>query len=268
LLAGRPIAVQTVDGRITVRRAVVADVAARILYSDLLPEASVPPKLRDDLDKFTWDLPTVKVNYRLSAPVPWTAQSARGAGVVHLGGDADTFVHTCADLDTGRLPDSPYLLIGQTTTADPSRSPAGTEALWAYSHLPRGITDDGSADLLAKRIDAVIEQHAPGFGRLILDRDVQRPSDFAAGNASLGPAAVNGGTMQLFQQLVFRPTAGLGGPRTVVPGVYLGSAAIHPGGGVHGACGWLAARAALRDSAATAFLRRRATSALLQRLYR
>ena len=268
LLAGRPIAVQTVDGRITVRRAVIADVAATILYDDLLPEASVPPKLRVDLDRFTWDLPTVKVNYRLSAPVPWTAQSARGAGVVHLGGDADTFVHTCADLDTGRLPDSPYLLIGQTTTADPSRSPAGTEALWAYSHLPRGITDDGSADLLAKRIDAVIEQHAPGFGELKLDRDVQRPSDFTAGNASLGPAAVNGGTMQLFQQLVFRPTAGLGGPRTVVPGVYLGSAAIHPGGGVHGACGWLAARAALRDSAATAFLRRRATSALLQRLYR
>jgi phytoene dehydrogenase-like protein len=266
--AGRPVAVQTVDGRATVRRAVIADVSAKILYDELLSKASIPPRLRDDLDKFTWDLPTVKVNYRLSRAVPWTARHARSAGVVHLGGDADAFVHTCADLDTGRLPEAPFLLVGQTSTADPTRSPAGTEALWAYSHLPREITDDGSAELLAKRIDSVLEQHAPGFGPLVLDREVQRPGDFAAANASLGPAAVNGGTMQLFQQLVLRPVPGLGGPRTVVPGLYLGSAAIHPGGGVHGSCGWLAARAALRDSGPTSALRRRAMSALLQRLYR
>ena len=263
LSGGRPVAVQTIDGRVTVRRAVIADTSAPALYGELLPAASVPAGL---LDRFDWDLPTVKVNYRVSAPVPWTASSARGAAVVHLGGDADTFVHTNADLDTGRLPEAPFLLIGQTSTADPTRSPAGTEALWTYSHLPRGITDDDSAELLAKRIDAVIEQHAPGFGGLVLDREVQRPSDFVAGNANLGSGSLNGGTMQLHQQLVFRPAAGLGGPRTVVPGVYLGSAAIHPGGGVHGACGRLAARAALRDATPTGALRRRATSALARRL--
>src|SRR6266545_1307440 len=203
--------------------------------------------------------------------------AGRAAGVVTASGGrvvvlravvADTFVPTCADLETGRVPAAPFLLVGQTTTADPTRSPAGTEALWVYSHLPRGVYDDGAADLLADRMQAILERHAPGFAELVLDRDLQRPRDFEAGNARLGFGALNGGTAQLFQQLVFRPAAGLGGPRTPVPGLYLGSAAIHPGGGVHGACGWLAARAALRDHRPTGALRRRASTALLDRLYR
>ena len=97
---------------------------------------------------------------------------------------------------------------------------------------------------------------------------MQRPSDFTAGNASLGLGALNGGTTQIFQQLIFRPTVGLGGPRTVVNGLYLGSAAIYPGGGVHGAPGWLAARAALRDNTSLGALTRHPKSALLARLYR
>lgn len=265
--AGRATAVRTAGGtRIEARRAVIADVSAPQLYDDLLPAAVIPAGLRQDLDRFAWDLPTVKVNYRLSAPVPWLASPARGAGVVHLGGDADELVHTCADLETGRLPSAPFLLAGQTTTADPSRSPAGTEALWVYSHLPRGVADDASADRLAGRIDRTLERHAPGLGGLVLDREVQRPGDFAAGNAAMGPGALGGGTAQLFQQLVFRPATGLGGPRTVVGGLFLGSAAIHPGSGVHGACGWLAARSALRDAGPIGALRRRAASALVSRL--
>ncbi len=267
--AGRAAGVISASGgRVVVLRAVVADTSAPVLYDELLPAAMVPAGLRRELDRFAWDLPTVKLNYRLSAPMPWTARNARASGVVHLGGDADTFVHTCADLETGRVPAAPFLLVGQTTTADPTRSPAGTEALWVYSHLPRGVYDDGAADLLADRMQAILERHAPGFAELVLDRDLQRPRDFEAGNASLGFGALNGGTAQLFQQLVFRPAAGLGGARTPVPGLYLGSAAIHPGGGVHGACGWLAARAALRDHRPTGALRRRASTALLDWLYR
>ncbi len=255
-------------GRVVVRRAVLTDVSAPVLYYELLPDATVPAKLRSDLTRYAWDLPTVKVNYRLSAPVPWTARHARTAGVVHLGGDADALVHNCADLDTGRLPSSPMLLVGQTTTGDPSRSPDGTEALWAYSHLPRDVADDQSAEQLAGRIDRMLDKYAPGFGDLVLDREVQRPSDFTAGNASLGLGALNGGTTQLFQQLVFRPVPGLGGPRTIVNGLFLASAAIHPGGGVHGAPGWLAARAALHDNTALGSLTRHPKSALLTRFYR
>ena len=266
--AGRASAVRTAGGgRVLVRRAVLADVSAPVLYDELLPAATVPAKLRADLQRFGWDLPTVKVNYRLSGPVPWRAAGARTSGVVHLGGDADALVRTGADLETGRVPTAPFLLAGQTTTADPTRSPAGTEALWVYSHLPRGIADDAAADQLAARIDETLEHHAPGFTGLVLDREVQRPGALAAANGNLALGALGGGTSQVFQQLVFRPTVGIGGPRTVVGGVYLGSAAVHPGPGVHGACGWLAARAALADHGGLGRVRRRATSALLGRLY-
>lgn len=267
--AGRVKAVRTASGeQISVRRAVIADVSAPILYGELLPSASVPSGLRRDLDNYEWDYPTVKLNYRLSGPIPWRAAEPRSAGVVHLGGTADELVHTSADLDTGRLPEAPFLLIGQTSKADPSRSPAGTEAVWAYTHLPRGIADDEAAEEIARRADRLIERHAPGFLGLVLDRDLQRPSDLSAANASLGLGALGNGTTQLHQQLIFRPTVGLGSPRTVVNGLYLGSAAIHPGPGVHGACGHLAARTALRDASLLGSVTRFPTTAALRHLQR
>jgi len=267
--AGKVTAVRTASGEtISVRRAVIADVSAQALYGELLPSASVPAGLRRDLENFEWDYPTVKLNYRLSGPIQWRAAQAREAGVVHLGGTADELVHVGADLDTGRLPTAPFLLIGQTTKADASRSPGGQEAVWAYSHLPRGVADDASAEKLAGRMDRAIERHAPGFLDLVIDRDLQRPSDFVHANASLGLGALGGGTAQLHQQLIFRPTIGLGSPRTVVSGLYLGSSAIHPGPGVHGACGYLAARAALRDASLLGPLTRIPTTAALRHLQR
>ncbi|TDU83256.1 phytoene dehydrogenase-like protein [Kribbella voronezhensis] len=266
---GKVTGVRTASGeRVAVRRAVIADVSAPMLYGELLPEASVPAGLRRDLENFEWDYPTVKLNYRLSGPIPWQAEAARSAGVVHLGGTADDLVHTSADLETGRVPTEPFLLIGQTTKADPSRSPAGSEAVWAYSHLPRGLADDAAAEKLAGRMDRAIERYAPGFLDLVVDRDLQRPSDLAAANASLALGALGGGTTQLHQQLIFRPTIGLGSPRTVVSGLYLGSSAIHPGPGVHGACGHLAARTALRDASALGALTRTPATAALRHLQR
>ncbi|WBQ07883.1 phytoene desaturase family protein [Kribbella sp. CA-293567] len=267
--AGQVTAVRTAGGEtIGVRRAVIADVSAQTLYGELLPPACVPAGLRRDLENFEWDYPTVKLNYQLSGPIPWRAAEAREAGVVHLGGTADDLVHVGADLDTGRLPTTPFLLIGQTTKADSSRSPAGTEAVWAYSHLPRGVTDDAEAEKLAGRMDRAIERHAPGFLELITARDLQRPSDFIEANASLGLGALGGGTTQLHQQLIFRPTVGLGSPRTVVAGLYLGSSAIHPGPGVHGGCGHLAARTALRDASLLGPLTRIPATAALRHLQR
>jgi phytoene dehydrogenase-like protein len=261
--------VRTASGeRVAVSRAVIADVSAPALYRDLLPSATLPAGLAADLERFEWDYPTVKVNYRLSGPIPWLAKEAHTAGVVHVGGTADGLVHTSADLDTGRLPSAPFLLIGQTTKSDPTRSPAGMEAVWAYSHLPRGIADDPSAEKLGDRMDRLIERYAPGFSGLVLDRDLQRPSDLEAANASLGLGALGGGTTQLHQQLVFRPTIGLGSPRTYVTGLYLGSSAIHPGPGVHGACGHLAARTALRDASLVGPLTRILPTTILRHLQR
>jgi len=268
--SGRVTGVRTASGEtVAVSRAVIADTSAPALYRSLLPEATIPAGLRRDLDeRFEWDYPTVKLNFRLSGPVPWRSPEARSAGVVHLGGTADDLVHLSADLDTGRLPSQPFLLIGQTTKSDPTRSPAGTEAVWAYSHLPRGISDDESAEKLAGRMERAIERFAPGFSELILARDLQRPSALESGNAALGFGALGGGTMQLHQQLVFRPTIGLGSPRTFVTGLYLGSSAIHPGGGVHGACGHLAARTALRDASVIGPLTRTLPAAALRHLQR
>jgi phytoene dehydrogenase-like protein len=130
------------------------------------------------------------------------------------------------------------------------------------------MADDAEAEKLAGRMDRAIERHAPGFLDLIIARDLQRPSDFAQANESLGLGALGGGTAQLHQQLIFRPTIGLGSPRTVVSGLYLGSSAIHPGPGVHGACGHLAARAALRDASLLGPLTRIPTTAALRHLQR
>jgi phytoene dehydrogenase-like protein len=266
---GKAVGVRTASGAtVHAARAVVGDVAATSLYRQLLRPTDLPSGLLDELESFEWDLPTVKVNYRLQSDPPWTAQAARGAGVVHVGADANGLVHWSADLATGRIPRTPFALVGQMSAIDETRSPAGTQALWAYSHLPRDVTDDASAIELAKRIDEMLESHAPGFAAQVIDRDVQTPACLMAENANLVGGALGGGTSQLFQQLVFRPVTGVGGPRTVIDHLYLGSAAIHPGGGVHGACGALAARAALADSRRLGALRRRASSAVLDRFYR
>jgi len=266
---GRVTGVHTAAGlHVRVRRAVVADVSAPALYGDLLPADALPSRLRDDLTRFAWDTPVLKVNWALDGPIPWRAPGVAGAGTVHLGADVAGLVRWDADLETGVLPDTPFMLFGQMTTSDPARSPVGTESAWAYTHLPRDVTDDALADELAARVDATLETYAPGFAGRVLARHVQRPGDLQSADANLHGGAVNGGTAQLFQQLVFRPVPGLGRPETVVRGLYLGSAAAHPGGGVHGVCGWLAARAALADQRALGVVRRGVRSGALELIYR
>lgn len=241
--------VETANGRrIAVRRAVIADTSAPALYDELLGPAHVPPGLRSRLGAFVWDLPTVKLNYRLSGPMPWTAQQAMGAGVVHVGRDVPGLVQWSAELEAGLVPEHPFALVGQMTSIDASRSPSGTETLWLYTHLPRGVTDEAAVQRLSDNSAAMLDRFAPGWRDLVIESSRQGPSDLEEADDNLGSGAVGGGTQQLFQQALWRPVTGFGGPRTHVRGLYLGSAAIHPGGGVHGACGHLAARAALADA--------------------
>ena len=244
---GRAVGVRLGDGsRIGVSRAVLADVPAPALYCDLVGEALLPKRLRVDLDRFQWDSATIKLNWALDRPVPWANDGVRGAGTVHLGVDVDGFVDFSADLTVGRPPEHPFLLFGQMTVSDFSRSPAGTESAWAYSHVPREIDWSGTTlDRQVERMEAAVERVAPGFGDAVSARHVQSPSDLEGANRSLVGGAINAGTSGLHQQLVFRPTPGLGRPETFISGLYLAGASAHPGGGVHGACGWNAARAAL-----------------------
>jgi phytoene dehydrogenase-like protein len=261
---GRAVAVHTADGStVKVRKAVVADTSAPRLFRDLLPPHSVPSGLLRSLDNFVWDTPVLKINYALDSAIPWHSKSLNEAGTVHLGADHDGLVRWMADLNTKTVPRRPFMLFGQMTTADPTRSPVGTESAWAYTHLPRGVADDESADRLSEAVDLVLEEHAPGFSDRIVGKTIQRPSDLEASDANLHTGAVNGGTSQLYQQLIFRPAPGFGRAETPVQNVYLGSAGATPGGGVHGICGRNAAKAALAGAGARGWPRRRLTRAAL-----
>jgi phytoene dehydrogenase-like protein len=228
---------------------VLADVPAPVLYRRLVGEAHLPARLVADLDGFRYDHPTVKVDWALSARVPWREPAVGDAGTVHLGVDLDGLTRYAADLATGTRPDHPFLLVGQMTTADRGRSPAGTESLWAYTHLPDSYGGLGASDERIVRhvalIERVLEEHAPGFGSLIRGRYVQGPADLARENPSLPGGALSGGTAAASQQLMFRPVPGLGRADTPIDRLYLAGASAHPGGGVHGAPGGNAARAAL-----------------------
>jgi phytoene dehydrogenase-like protein len=264
---GRATGVTTSGGRtVRARRAIVANVAAPQLFCHMLPRDAVPATLLRYLEHYVWDPPVVKVNYTLDGRIPWRAENLRSAGTVHLGADGYGLVRWMADVNTRVVPERPFMLLGQTTTADPSRSPAGTESVWAYTHLPRNVADDTSADRLAASVDRVIEEHAPGFGSQIVGRFVQRPSDLEASDANLHMGAVNGGTSQLQQMLIFRPAPGMGRPETPIERLYLGSASATPGGSVHGACGRNAANAALAANRVIGWPRRKLNRAMVSLL--
>lgn len=255
--------------RIGARYAVIADVPAPVLYEQLIGPARLPDRLVEDLQSFQWDAPTLKLNWALDAAIPWRNRQLAGAGTVHLGVDLDGLTRYAADLAVRRPPEQPFVLLGQMTVADASRSPAGTESVWAYTHLPHGV--EPNQDVIAeqsRRVEDLIERHAPGFGALIRGRAVQSPTALSAENPSLVHGAINGGTAQLHQQLIFRPVPGLGGASTPIDRLFLGSSSAHPGGGVHGACGSNAAIAALRRAGRFGRTRRRLIEAGMRRIYR
>ncbi|PSM45131.1 FAD-dependent oxidoreductase [Streptomyces dioscori] len=256
---GRAVAVRTAGGEtVSAARAVLADVSAPALYGELVDRDDLPPQVLADLRRFQWDFATFKVDWALDGSVPWQAPEAVGAGTVHLADGVDELTRFAAQVAMGQVPDRPFALFGQMTTADPTRSPEGTESAWAYTHVPHHIKGDAGDDgltgswdtkeqeLMADRVERQVERFAPGFRSLIRARRVLAPPTLQALDANLHGGAINGGTTALHQQLFFRPVPGTGRPETPVKGLYLASASAHPGGGVHGAPGSNAARAALR----------------------
>jgi len=255
---GRAVAVRTRDGeRFAARHAVIADVAAPSLYGRLLPAEAVPARTRTAMASFEMDPGTVKVDWALEGPVPWAAPPPYAAGTVHVADSVEQMALAMHQVSSQTIPAAPFLLTGQMTTTDPTRSPAGTESLWAYTHVPqqirgdagdgsvRGVWDRDDCERFADRMQARMEQLAPGFGSHVRARRVLGPRELEARDANLIGGGLNGGTAQIHQQLVFRPVPGLGRAETGVSGLYLGSASAHPGGGVHGAPGSNAARAAI-----------------------
>jgi phytoene dehydrogenase-like protein len=256
---GRAVAAITAGGeRFPARHAVLADVPATSLYGGLVGWEHLPRLLADDVRRFQWDWSTIKFDWALRGPIPWAAKEVGQAGTVHLADSLDALTQFSADMAMGRVPARPFLLLGQLTTCDPTRSPPGTEVVYGYTHVPRtvrGDAGDGSVrgtwdaeDLMAfaERVEAVVEDYAPGFRSLIGGRHQLGPSGLHEHDPSMVGGALNGGTASIHQQLVFRPVPGLGRSETPIGGLYLASSSAHPGGGVHGACGANAARAALK----------------------
>ncbi|MFE1050719.1 phytoene desaturase family protein [Streptomyces olivaceus] len=257
--ARRAAGVRTADGEtVTARRAVLADVSVPALYGGLVAPADLPDQVLTDVRRFQWDFATFKVDWALDGPVPWRCEQAAGAGTVHLADGLDELTRFAAQIAMRQVPDRPFSLFGQMTTSDPSRSPRGTESAWAYTHVPHhiradageeGITgswDSRERELMADRVERHVERFAPGFRALVRARRVLAPPTLQAMDANLEGGAINGGTTAMHQQLVFRPVPGTGRPETPVAGLFLASSGAHPGGGVHGAPGANAARAALR----------------------
>lgn len=256
---GQAVGVRTATDRVRARRAVIADVAAPHLFGRLLRPSDVPARVARGMRRFEMDPGTVKVDWALDGPIAWLTEPAYAPGTVHIGDSVGQMQEALSQVWSGLVPAAPFMLTGQMTTSDPTRSPAGTESFWAYTHVPqqtrgdaagsdspiRGTWDADDRERMADRMQARMEKYAPGFSDRILARRVLGPRELEAKNANLIGGAVGGGTAQLHQELVFRPVPGLGRAETGVPGLYLGSASAHPGGGVHGAAGSNAARAAV-----------------------
>jgi phytoene dehydrogenase-like protein len=242
---------------VRVRRAVLADVTAPALYGGLVDWEHLPAGMRTRMRRFDWDPGTVKVDWALDRAIPWRVPPSVQPGTVHIADSLEDLATSQLQIHNDAVPARPFMLVGQMTTSDPTRSPSGTESVWAYTHVPHtvrsdagdgGITgawDRSDAERMADRMQARIEEHAPGFGDRVRARRVLGPRELEELDENLVGGALNGGTSSLHQQLLFRPTPGLGRPETPVRGLYLASASAHPGGGVHGACGSNAARAAL-----------------------
>jgi phytoene dehydrogenase-like protein len=256
--AGRAVGVRTDDGVVDAARGVLADVGAPALYTRLVEPEHLPTRVLEDIRRFEYGSGTVKVDWALDRPIPWIDPEVNRAGTVHVADSLDDLSDMSAQIARHLVPRNPFLVMGQMTTADPTRSPAGTESAWAYAHVPRevdgdaggeGITgrwDEHDIERFVARMEDRIERMAPGFRDRILARHVYTPVTLEEGNPNLVGGEINGGTAQLHQQLVFRPVPShLGRPETPVDRLYLASASAHPGGGVHGACGANAARAAL-----------------------
>jgi phytoene dehydrogenase-like protein len=247
--AGRAQAVQLADGEEIATRAVLADTDVAALLLELVGRDSLPARVVEFMSHYPRGWGTFKVDWALDGPVPWSVEPARQSAVVHAGDSVDDLSRFTAQVRSGALPDHPYLVIGQQSLIDPTRAPPDGHTLWAYTRVPSVINGGWAAEAerLGDRIDARIEDLAPGFRNRILARRVVSPDQLYSMDANLVGGDLGGGSNAWNRQLLFRPLFPYFRYRMPVEGVYLCSSYAHPGAGVHGMCGYNAAQRVLRD---------------------
>ncbi len=220
---------------------------ARVVLADVAPPAlaamagdRLPTAYARRLRRFRYGPGVCKVDWALDGPVPWAAEVCRAAGTLHVGGTFEEVAAAEATVAAGRHAERPFVLAVQPGVVDPTRAPAGMHTLWTYCHVPAGSDLD-----VSWAVGAQIERFAPGFLDLVLGRTVRTACDMERENPNYVGGDIAGGRQDL-RQTILRPAARWNPYRTPLPGVYLCSASTPPGPGVHGRCGELAARSALR----------------------
>ncbi len=219
-------------------RAVLCDISPRQLVE--IAGDRMPAGYRQRLARYRYGPGVFKLDWTLNSPVPWKAAGCHRAGTVHLGGTLAEIADSERAAWQGRVHDRPYVLLCQPSTWDPTRAAEGQHTLWAYCHVPNGSRED-----MTERIESQIERFAPGFRDCISARHAMGPAEMHRRNANLIGGDIGGGASDIFQ-LFTRPVASLNPYKTPIDGVYLCSSSTPPGVGVHGMCGYYAARAAMK----------------------
>jgi phytoene dehydrogenase-like protein len=217
---------------------ILCDVTPRQLLG--LAGDMLPLRYRRHLARWRYGPGAFKLDYALDAPIPWRAPEVAEAATVHVGGPLREIMASERDAWEGRHSERPFVLLAQQSLFDGTRAPAGKHTVWAYCHVPNGSTVD-----MRDRIEAQIERFAPGFKERILACSARTTADQERDNPNLVGGDIAGGANSL-KQLIARPAPRPVPYSTPVRGLYLCSASTPPGGGVHGMCGYLAAKAALR----------------------
>jgi phytoene dehydrogenase-like protein len=217
---------------------VLLDVTPRGLLA--LAGDRLPERYRRRLERYRYGPGVFKLDWALDGPIPWRAEECRRAATVHVGPTLEELAASEAAPGRGEVTERPYVLLAQQSLFDPTRAPAGRHTAWAYCHVPNGSTID-----MTERIERQVERFAPGFHERILARSALGPADLERHNPNNVGGDINGGAATL-SQLFTRPVARVSPYTTPLPNVFLCSASTPPGGGVHGMCGYHAARAALR----------------------
>jgi phytoene dehydrogenase-like protein len=200
----------------------------------------LPDRFAGQLQAYRYGPGVFKIDWALSVPIPWKAAECAHAGTVHLGGTLDEIAASERAAWKGIIEDDPFVLLAQPSLFDSTRAPEGSHTAWAYCHVPHASTTD-----MTDRIERQVERFAPGFKARILARHTFAPADLERHNSNLVGGDITGGSQDL-RQLIFRPTPML--YRTPLQRVYLCSSSTPPGGGVHGMCGFHAAKLALADA--------------------
>jgi phytoene dehydrogenase-like protein len=193
------------------------------------------------LKHYRYGMGVFKIDWALSAPIPFKAAECKQAGTIHLGNTFEEMAASEQLTSEGKIPERPFVLLAQQSLFDPSRAPAGKHSAWAYCHVPNNSTVD-----MTDRMEQQVERFAPGFKERIISRHVMNAREIEAYNPNYIGGDINGGIIDA-RQLFTRPALRWSPYRSSAKGIYICSSSTPPGGGVHGMCGYHAAKRALKD---------------------